>query len=46
MVLKTTFEIPIFLVKEICEQAVAFYYYKCGLCISRMKADEALKLKM
>ena len=34
MVLKTSVEIPLFFVKEICEQAATFDYYKCGVCIS------------
>ena len=33
---KITFEIPLFLIKEVCEQAAAFDYYKYGLRISGM----------
>ena len=36
MLLKTAFDIPLFLMKEVCEHTAAIDYYKYGLLISRM----------
>ena len=43
ILLKTTFEIPLFFIKEVREQTGVFDYYKYGLHISCMIKDEAFK---